>query len=91
MKILKLVRLDDQEIEVEIDGQDAVNAMMEGSDDWTPEQLVRRACNNFIVVLQKLPDSAIDSQTDAVRKIIADALEEQVKRFRGNIESEKRS
>lgn len=90
MKIIKIVRLEDQEIEVEIDGQDAVNAMMEGSDELTPEQLVRRVCNNFIVVLQKLPDSAIDGQTVAARKIIADALEDQVKRFRGNIESEQR-
>jgi hypothetical protein len=76
------VDLGSREIEVVIDGQDAVNAILEGSEEWTPDQLVRRAASNFISTLRKIPDSVIAEQSPEVRKIIADALAEQAERFR---------
>ncbi|MGC1780883.1 MAG: hypothetical protein WA708_00015 [Acidobacteriaceae bacterium] len=82
MKISKWIELPGQEIEIEIDGNDAANAILNGSDDWTPEQLVRRVCNNFLSVFQKLPDAAIAAQTPEVRKIVADVMEAQAARFR---------
>ena len=82
MKVAVWVDIPSQEIEVEIDGLNAVNAILEGCEEWTPEQLVRRASNNFISVLRKLPDAEIAKQPENIRKIIADALEEQVMRFR---------
>jgi hypothetical protein len=82
MKVITMVDLGSKEIEVEIDAQDAVNAILEGCEDMTPERAVLRACNNFIVFLRKLPDEAIVLPTEHARKIIADALDEQVKRLR---------
>jgi hypothetical protein len=81
MKVMCWVSVPDQEIEVNIDGADAVNAILGGAEDWTSDQLLRKACNNFLVMLQNMPDSEIAKQPQEVRKIIGDVMESQAKRF----------
>lgn len=81
MKVPKWVNFE-QEVQVEITAAEAVRAILEGCEEMTPERAVLRACNNFICFLRQLPDEAITLPMPAARKIIADALEEQVKRLR---------
>jgi len=82
VRVTKWIEIPGQEIEIEISGADAVEAMLEGSEEWTPEQLVLSACNNFLTTIQRLPDAAIAAQTPEVRKLVADVFEVQAKRFR---------
>ena len=82
MRITKWIDIPSVEMEISISSQEAANAIMEGSEDWLPEELVRKICNDFLTVMQKIPDTAIAAQTPAVRKIIADVMEAQALRFR---------
>ena len=82
MKISKLVSVPDVEVEIEISGEEAVNAILGDQEGWTPRQLLMRAVNNLASFFKKLPDTVIAELNDAQRKLIADFFEEQARRFR---------
>jgi hypothetical protein len=71
-----------REIEVNIDGASAAAAIMEGSDDGPPIDLLKRIANNFLVTLRNLPDSVIAELSPQARKVIGDEMEKQTARFR---------
>jgi hypothetical protein len=82
MKVTKLVSVPDVEIEIEISGEEAVQAILGDEEGWTPRQLLMRAVNNLAAFFKKLPDTIIAELHDEQRKLIADFLEEQARRFR---------
>jgi hypothetical protein len=82
VKALVWVDLGSKQIEVQIGAEDAVAAILEGSEARSPEQLVRMACNNFLTTMRDLPDEAITKQSESVRRIIAAELEALLARFR---------
>jgi hypothetical protein len=82
MKVVKLCSVPDVEVEIEISGEEAVNAILGDQEGWTPRQLLMRAVNNLASFFKKLPDTAIAELNGAQRKLIADFFEEQARRFR---------
>jgi hypothetical protein len=82
VKVPVWVDLGSREIEVEISGEDAVAAILEPSEGWTPKQLLLRICNNVGGFLRKVPDSLIAELNEAQRKVIAEFFEAQGRRFR---------
>jgi hypothetical protein len=82
MKFSKLVSIPDVEVEIEITGEEAVNAILGDQERWTPRQLLMRAVNNLASFFKKLPDTVVAELNGDQRKLIADFFEEQARRFR---------
>lgn len=82
MRITKTVRLEDQDVEIDIDGNDAVQAIFGETEGWTPEQLLMRVLNNSAAFFKKIPDEQIGKISDSSRTLIANFFDEQEKRFR---------
>jgi hypothetical protein len=82
MKIVKLVSVPDVEVEIEISGEEAVNAILGDQEGWTPRQLLMRAVNNLASFFKKLPDTIVAELNSEQRKLITDFFEDQARRFR---------
>jgi hypothetical protein len=81
MKLSKLVSVN-AEVEIEITGEEVVNAILGDQEGWTPRQLLKRAVNNLASFFRKLPDTVIAELNGDQRTVIADFFEEQARRFR---------
>jgi hypothetical protein len=82
MKITTMVRMPDQEIEVDIDGNDIVAAMLGETEGYAPDQLIRRAFNNIGAFMQKMPDEAIVRLGPECRNLISNFCLAQASRFK---------
>lgn len=81
MLVTKMVSIPDQEITVEIDGNDIVSGMLGDTEGWRPEQLIRRAFNNIGGFMQKIPDADIGKLSPELRQMIAIFCRTQAERF----------
>lgn len=82
MRITKNIRVPDIDVDVEITGEDAVEAIIGETHGWTPRQLMLRVLNNLAAFFKALPDSVIAELNSDQRGLIAGFFEEQAKRFR---------
>lgn len=81
MKIRKWVDIR-REIEIEIDGEEAVNAIIdEPCEDWGPKDGLLRACNNCAAFFKRVQDSTIAELNDYQKTVIHAFFEEQAKRY----------
>lgn len=87
MKITTFVSIPDQEVEVHINGNDVVAAMLGDTDGWSQEQLIRRAFNNIGSFMSKMTDEEISRLGPETRRVIVKFCEEQAKRFAVNVAS----
>lgn len=81
MLVTKMVSLPDMEVEVYIDGNEIVAAMLGDTEGWKPEQLIQRAFNNIGGFMQKMPDEEIARLSPEVRDLIVKFCRMQAERF----------
>jgi len=85
MRITKMISIPDVEVNIDITGEDAVDAILGETEDWTPRQLLTRVVNNLSSFFKALPDSTIEEFTAEQRRLVAEMFEEQAKRFRQSL------
>jgi len=81
MKVTKWVEFS-TEVEIDIDGADAVAAIIGDTDGWTPDALIKRAINNVGSLIRNLGPDVVASLTPEARAIIRTFCLEQAERFR---------
>ena len=82
MRITKRIGVPDVEVDIDITGEEAVQAIIGETEGWTPRQLMLRAVNNVAGIFRALPDSVVEEFTPEQRRLVAELFEEQAKRFR---------
>lgn len=80
MKIVKYVAIPDQEVTIDISGEEAVEAICDKSLAESP-RLLCMACSNIAGFLRHVPNDMIAQLNEKQRELIANFLREQAGRF----------
>lgn len=83
MKITTMVSIPCTEIEVHIDGNDIVAAILGETEGWRPEQLIKRIYNDVAAFMLKMPDAELAKLSAPCRKLMVDFFDGQAARLRG--------
>jgi hypothetical protein len=81
VKVAKFIDIPSVEVEIEISGEEAMQAIVDDPGDWSWDGRLKYIVNHLAQFFKQLPDDIIAQQNDGVKQIIATFFREQAERF----------